>query len=141
MGQALGNVLPLAVAVAIFPVPIVAVVLLLGSDHGTPTGIAFVLAWCAGLAAVGAIVLLLAGVLDRDYVGVRPLRARARLAADALDVILVARVLLVQDLECNGAFEQPIVRAKHVRHPARADELLQLVAARDELTDHGLKFG
>ena len=69
MGQALGNVLPLAVAVAIFPVPIVAVVLLLGSDHGTPKGIAFVLAWCAGLAAVGAIVLLLAGVLDANNAG------------------------------------------------------------------------
>jgi hypothetical protein len=72
---------------------------------------------------------------------VRQLRDRARLPAEALDVILVARVLLMQDLERNGAFEQPIVRTKHVRHPARADELLQLVAARDELTDHGLKFG
>ena len=69
------------------------------------------------------------------------LRDRARLAAEALDVVLVPRVLLVQDLERDGALEQPIVRAKHVRHPARADELLQLVAARDELTDHGLKFG
>lgn len=69
MGQALGNVLPLAVAIAIFPVPIIAVVLLLGSDHGTTKGIAFVLAWCAGLAAVGAIVLLLAGILDANDTG------------------------------------------------------------------------
>jgi threonine/homoserine/homoserine lactone efflux protein len=69
LGQALGNVLPLAVAVAIFPVPIIAVVLLLGSDHGTTKGLAFVLAWCAGLAAVGAIVLLLAGSLDANDAG------------------------------------------------------------------------
>jgi hypothetical protein len=33
MGQALGNVLPLAVAIAIFPVPIIAVVLLLGPER------------------------------------------------------------------------------------------------------------
>jgi hypothetical protein len=33
MGQALGDILPLAVAVAIFPVPIIAVVLMLGSDR------------------------------------------------------------------------------------------------------------
>ncbi len=61
--------LPLAVAVAIFPVPIIAVVLLLGSDHGTTKGLAFVLAWCAGLAAVGAIGLLLAGILDANNAG------------------------------------------------------------------------
>jgi threonine/homoserine/homoserine lactone efflux protein len=69
VGQALGSVLPLAVAVAIFPVPLIAVVLLLGSDHGTTKGLAFVLAWCAGLAAVGAIVLLLAGIFDANDAG------------------------------------------------------------------------
>ena len=66
MGQALGTVLPLAVAVAIFPVPIIAVVLLVGSEHGRAKGLAFVLAWCAGLAAVGVIVLALAGASDKD---------------------------------------------------------------------------
>ena len=64
MGQALGNVLPLAVAVAVFPVPIIAAVLVLGSERGTAKGLAFVLAWCVGLAAVGAVVLLLAGRAD-----------------------------------------------------------------------------
>jgi threonine/homoserine/homoserine lactone efflux protein len=64
VGQALGDVLPIAVAVAIFPVPIIAVVLLLGSDRGTAKALAFVLAWLAGLAAVGAVVLALAGVVD-----------------------------------------------------------------------------
>jgi threonine/homoserine/homoserine lactone efflux protein len=64
MGRALGDVLPLAVAIAVFPVPIIAVVLLLGSEGGRFKGVAFVLAWCAGLAAVGAIVLLVAGGLD-----------------------------------------------------------------------------
>jgi hypothetical protein len=34
VGEALGNVLPLAVAIAIFPVPIIAVVLIIGSDQG-----------------------------------------------------------------------------------------------------------
>jgi len=54
MGQALGDVLPLAVAVAvaIFPVPIIAIVLLLASDRGTAKGVAFVLAWSIGLSAV-----------------------------------------------------------------------------------------
>jgi threonine/homoserine/homoserine lactone efflux protein len=69
VGQALGSVLPIAVAVAIFPVPIIAVVLLLGSDHGTAKGLAFVLAWCVGLAAVAAIVLVLAGIADASAGG------------------------------------------------------------------------
>jgi threonine/homoserine/homoserine lactone efflux protein len=69
MGQALGNVLPLAVAIAIFPVPIIAVVLIIGSERGRAKGLAFVLAWCAGLGAVGAIVLLLGGVFDGSDAG------------------------------------------------------------------------
>jgi threonine/homoserine/homoserine lactone efflux protein len=56
-------VLPLAVAIAIFPVPIIAVVVVLGSDRGTAKAVAFVLTWCLGLATVGAIVLLLSGVI------------------------------------------------------------------------------
>jgi threonine/homoserine/homoserine lactone efflux protein len=64
VGQAVGNVLPLAVAVGVFPVPIITVVLVLGSDRGTAKGLAFVLAWCIGLAVVGAVALVLAGVAD-----------------------------------------------------------------------------
>ena len=69
MGQALGDILPLAVAVAIFPVPIIAVVLVLGSDRGTAKGLAFILAWCVGLTAVGVIVLVFAGVADASDEG------------------------------------------------------------------------
>jgi MYXO-CTERM domain-containing protein len=69
MGQALGDLLPLAVAVAIFPVPIIAVVLVLGSDRGTAKGLAFVLAWYVGLTAVGGIALVLGGVADASDEG------------------------------------------------------------------------
>jgi threonine/homoserine/homoserine lactone efflux protein len=69
LGQALGSVLPLAVAIAIFPVPIIAVVLVLGSPRGTAKGLAFVLAWLVGLGAVGALVLLFAGALDASESG------------------------------------------------------------------------
>jgi threonine/homoserine/homoserine lactone efflux protein len=69
MGQALGDILPLAVAVAIFPVPIIAVVLVLGSDRGTAKGAAFVLTWCIGLSAIGGIVLVLGGAADANDEG------------------------------------------------------------------------
>jgi threonine/homoserine/homoserine lactone efflux protein len=69
MGQAVGTVLPLAVAVAVFPVPVIAAVLVLGSERGTAKGAAFVLAWCGGLAAVGALALVLGGVGDASEAG------------------------------------------------------------------------
>lgn len=69
MGEALGDILPLAVAVAIFPVPIIAVVLVLGSDRGTAKGAAFVLSWCFGLAAVGGIVLVFGGAANASDEG------------------------------------------------------------------------
>jgi hypothetical protein len=69
MGQALGTVLPLAVAVAIFPVPIIAVVLMLRSEGGTAKALAFVLAWGVGLAAIGGGVLLLADGADASEAG------------------------------------------------------------------------
>jgi threonine/homoserine/homoserine lactone efflux protein len=69
VGRALGDVLPLAVAVAIFPVPVIAVVLVLGSERGTAKGLAFVLGWCVGLTAVGGIVLAFAGVADASDEG------------------------------------------------------------------------
>jgi threonine/homoserine/homoserine lactone efflux protein len=92
VGQALGDVLPLAVAIAIFPVPIIAVVLLLGAERGVAKGLAFGLAWCAGLAAVGGIVLAVAGLLDATDGG-EPATwvSLALLGLGALLVLLAAR--------------------------------------------------
>jgi threonine/homoserine/homoserine lactone efflux protein len=88
MGQALGDVLPLAVAVAIFPVPIIASVLLVGSDRGRAKGLAFVLAWCVGLAAVGVIVLLLTDAGNGSDDGERAAWVNALLLV--LGVVLLA---------------------------------------------------
>jgi hypothetical protein len=61
MGQAIGSSLPLAVGVALSPVPIIAVVLMLTSRRARSNGPAFVIGWLIGLAVVGAIVLSVAG--------------------------------------------------------------------------------
>jgi threonine/homoserine/homoserine lactone efflux protein len=58
MGQAIGQILPLAVGVALSPVPIIAVVLMLVTPRARANGPAFVMGWLAGLAIVGAIVLV-----------------------------------------------------------------------------------
>ena len=61
MGQAIGQSLPLAVGVALSPVPIIAVVLMLTTPRARTNGPAFVLGWLVGLGVVGTVVLALAG--------------------------------------------------------------------------------
>jgi threonine/homoserine/homoserine lactone efflux protein len=61
MGQAIGQVLSFGVGVALSPVPIIAVVLMLATPKGRVNGPAFLAGWIVGIAAVGTIVLLIAG--------------------------------------------------------------------------------
>ena len=61
MADAIGQVLSLGVGVALSPIPIIAVVLMLGTPRGRVNGPAFVVGWVLGLAVVGAIVLAVAG--------------------------------------------------------------------------------
>ena len=61
MGKAIGGSLPLAVGIALSPIPIIAVVLMLTSRKAKVNGPVFVLGWLIGLGIVGAIVLSLAG--------------------------------------------------------------------------------
>jgi threonine/homoserine/homoserine lactone efflux protein len=60
VGQAIGEILPLAIGVAISPVPIIAIVLMLGTPRARSNGLAFALGWLAGLTIVGGALLALA---------------------------------------------------------------------------------
>jgi Sap, sulfolipid-1-addressing protein len=61
MGEAIGQSLPLAIGVALSPIPIIAVVLMLTTPRARANGPAFVLGWLVGLGVVGTVVLALAG--------------------------------------------------------------------------------
>ncbi len=69
MGQAIGGSLPLAIGIALSPVPIIAVVLMLTARKARVNGPAFVLGWLIGLAVVGVIVLAIAGPADASSSG------------------------------------------------------------------------
>jgi threonine/homoserine/homoserine lactone efflux protein len=60
MGDAIGQVLPFAVVVALSPIPIIGVVLMLGTPRARSNAPAFILGWLIGLILVGTIVLLVA---------------------------------------------------------------------------------
>ncbi len=64
MGGAIGDILPLAIGVAISPVPIIAVILMLFSKKARGNSLAFLGGWVLGMAAVGAIALLLGNAAD-----------------------------------------------------------------------------
>jgi hypothetical protein len=61
VADAIGQVLSLGVGVSLSPVPIIAVVLMLGTPRARVNGPAFVLGWILGLTVVGVIVLVIAG--------------------------------------------------------------------------------
>lgn len=60
-GDVIGDLLPSAFAVALSPIPIVAVVLVLGAPKAQTAGPAFALGWIAGLLAASIIVVLVLG--------------------------------------------------------------------------------
>ena len=61
MADAIGQVLAFGLGVGLSPIPIIAVVLMLGTPRARANGPAFVLGWIVGLAVIGTIVLVVAG--------------------------------------------------------------------------------
>jgi hypothetical protein len=66
MGSVIGDILPLAIGVAISPVPIIAVILMLFTKQAKPDSVAFLGGWILGLAIVGSIVLIVASIMEFD---------------------------------------------------------------------------
>jgi hypothetical protein len=64
LAQAIGALLPSAVGVAISPVPIIAIILMLGTPKAKSNGLAFAGGWIVGVVAVSVIVLALASGAD-----------------------------------------------------------------------------
>ena len=83
----------------------------------------------------------LAAVVDRDDVRVGEAGGVPRLAAEALDELLVARVPVVEDLDCHAPAQLLVGSEIDVRHPARAELAGDLVAAVEERVDDGVAGG
>jgi threonine/homoserine/homoserine lactone efflux protein len=64
IGDAIGSMLGLAAGVAVNPLPIVAVILLLGAPRGASAGVLFAAGWLLGLAVLGSVILLIADPVD-----------------------------------------------------------------------------
>jgi hypothetical protein len=60
MGQTIGEIIPLAIGIAVSPIPIIAVILMLITPKARANGLAFLGGWLLGLAVVGTVALVVA---------------------------------------------------------------------------------
>lgn len=90
MWQAIGDLLPSGIGVAISPVPIIAVILILGTPKAKSNGPAFALGWVVALVAVSVIVVLVAGGADDPDSGTSTTVDWVMLALGALFLLMAA---------------------------------------------------
>ena len=92
MGSVIGEILPLAVGIAISPIPIIAAILMLLSPKAKATSVGFLLGWLAGiLLAVVLFTLLSSVLLQQDSSGSSPVSRAIKIILGALLLFLAVR--------------------------------------------------
>lgn len=88
MSEAIGSILPLALGVAISPVPIIAVILLLLSPRARSASVGFLLGWVAGIVVAVIVFTLLAAILPEPSGGSKPVKGAIQIVLGALLLLL-----------------------------------------------------
>ena len=89
MGSAIGDVLPLALGIAISPIPVVAAILMLLSPKAAGTGVGFLVGWVAGIAVAVVVFVLLSSLLpEKDPDASQPI-------AGSITILLGGALLLL----------------------------------------------
>jgi threonine/homoserine/homoserine lactone efflux protein len=91
----IGDLLPLAIGVAISPVPIIAVILMLLSKQAGKTSVGFLIGWLVGIVVVTTIVLLLVGQANNTSTG-------PSTASSVIKLVLGVLLLLIGVKEWRG---------------------------------------
>jgi threonine/homoserine/homoserine lactone efflux protein len=88
----IGEILPLAVGIAISPIPIIAAILMLLSPRAKATSVGFLLGWLAGIVIAIVLFTVLSSVLpQQDASGSSPVAAVIKIILGALLLILAAK--------------------------------------------------
>lgn len=89
MGTVIGDILPLALGVAISPIPIIAAILMLLSPKARVTSVGFLLGWVVGIVAAVTVFTLLSSILPEDDPAVsHPIRGVVQLVLGLLLFLL-----------------------------------------------------
>lgn len=92
MSQAIGGILPLALGIAISPIPIVAAILMLLSPKARVTSVGFLLGWVGGIVVASTVFTLLSSLLpEQETDASQPIRAVIHLVLGALLLLLALR--------------------------------------------------
>jgi threonine/homoserine/homoserine lactone efflux protein len=92
VGSIIGEILPLAVGIAISPVPIIAVILMLLSPRAKATSVGFLLGWLVGIILAIVLFTLLSSVLpQQDDSDSSPVTAVIKIILGALLLFLAAK--------------------------------------------------
>ena len=91
MNSGIGATLPLALGIAISPIPIIAAILMLLSPKARVTSVGFLLGWLIGIVvAVTAFTLLASSIPEGDADASKPIRGAIQLLLGALLLLLAA---------------------------------------------------
>jgi cytochrome c biogenesis protein CcdA len=92
MNGAIGETLPLALGIAVSPIPIIAVILMLLSPKAKGTSIGFLLGWVLGIVVALVIVILLSGLIpENDPNAAKPIAGSVKIILGALLLLLAFR--------------------------------------------------
>lgn len=92
MGATIGDILPLALGIAISPIPIIAAILMLLSPRARGTSVGFLIGWVLGIVVAVVVFTLLAGIIPAsDPDSSQPIAGTVTIVLGALLVLLAVR--------------------------------------------------
>lgn len=92
MGSAIGDILPLALGVAISPIPIIAAILMLLSPKAKGTSVGFLVGWVLGIVVAVVLFTLLASVIpEQDPDASKPIAGAIKLLLGVALLLLAVR--------------------------------------------------
>src|SRR5688572_14727251 len=91
MGSTVGEVLPLAVGIAISPIPIIAAILMLLSPKAKGTSLGFLIGWLVGIITAIVIFTLLSSVLPQTDDGPTTVVGVIKIVLGALLLLLAVK--------------------------------------------------
>lgn len=92
MGEVIGEILPLALGIAISPVPIIAAILMLLSPKARVTSVGFLLGWIIGIVVAVTVFTLLSSLLpEQDADASKPVQGIIRIVLGVLLLLVAVR--------------------------------------------------
>jgi threonine/homoserine/homoserine lactone efflux protein len=91
MNEVIGEILPLAIGIAISPVPIIAAILMLLSPRAKATSVGFLIGWLAGIVVAIVLFTLLSSAIPQDSGGPSPVAGVIKIILGVLLLFLAIK--------------------------------------------------